>query len=399
MGEAHDLDRHGPFLSEALRELAFVDDDHVPTRREIHDLLSEMRSTAALDELEGRVYLVGTIHRHIDVPRPLQVEEWDAERLGWDAGCFTRGNSTEFSPLSDGRSDRLDEKACRRTRAQADGAPLGELGERGPRGRPFCIVQIRHEASRVQAFVRLWHAVYAPRPMRIHVGTSGYSYKEWKGKFYPEDLPAASMLRFYSERLSTVEINNTFYRMPSETMIEAWKTQAPAGFTFALKATQRITHQKRLKDADDLLRAFVRVSAGLGEKLGPLLFQLPPNMKKDAQRLEAFLAAVPSDVRATFEFRHASWFDDEVFEILRKHRAALCAAESEELKSPIVPTATWGYLRLRRTDYTDDSIAAWAETIRAQPWTDAHVFFKHDEGEATIFAAKLVGKLEGRAHG
>jgi uncharacterized protein YecE (DUF72 family) len=233
--------------------------------------------------------------------------------------------------------------------------------------------------------------------MRIHVGTSGYSYKEWKGTFYPKDLPATGMLRFYAEHLHTVEINNTFYRMPSEKTIAAWAMEAPTGFTFALKAPQRITHQKRLKDADDLLLEFARIAKGLGEKQGPLLFQLPPSMKKDAPRLEAFLAPLPPGVRVTFEFRHASWFDDEVFETLRKHRAALCAAEGEELKSPVVPTTDWGYLRLRRTDYTDDSIAAWAETIRAQPWTEAFVFFKHDEGAAPAFAAKLIAKLGGPA--
>lgn len=229
--------------------------------------------------------------------------------------------------------------------------------------------------------------------MRVHVGTSGYSYKEWKGKFYPEDLPAAAMLRFYAERLHTVEINNTFYRMPSEKMIAAWKTEVPAGFTFALKAPQRITHQKRLKDADDVLLAFSRIAAGLGEKLGPLLFQLPPFMKKDAPRLDAFLAIVPPSMRVTLEFRHASWFDDEVFETLRKYGAALCTAEGEELQSPVVATADWGYLRLRRTDYTDESVGAWADTIRSQPWKEAHVFFKHDEGGAPAFAARLIGKL------
>jgi uncharacterized protein YecE (DUF72 family) len=233
--------------------------------------------------------------------------------------------------------------------------------------------------------------------MRIHVGTSGYSYKEWKGTFYPEDLPASAMLRFYAERLHTVEINNTFYRMPSEKMIAAWATEAPLGFTFALKAPQRITHQLRLKDAGDLALAFVRIAGGLGEKMGPLLFQLPPSMKKDALRLEAFLALLPPAARVAFEFRHASWFDEEVFGALRKHRAALCAAEGEELKSPVVPTADWGYLRLRRTDYGDDSLAAWAETIRTQPWNEAFVFFKHDEGAAPDFAIKLIAKLGGIA--
>jgi uncharacterized protein YecE (DUF72 family) len=237
--------------------------------------------------------------------------------------------------------------------------------------------------------------------VRIHVGASGYSYKEWKGSFYPADLPASEMLRFYSERLPAVEINNTFYRMPSREVLERWTGETPDGFTFVLKAPQRLTHQKRLKDVGDSLPYFLEVSESLGPKRGPFLFQLPPNMKKDAPRLDAFLAELPSAARAAFEFRHASWFDEETFAILRARGAALCIADvnapedgGEPLPSDLVPTASWGYLRLRRVDYTDADVDAWAERIKAQPWDEAFVFFKHeDEGTAPRLAARLIERL------
>jgi uncharacterized protein YecE (DUF72 family) len=230
--------------------------------------------------------------------------------------------------------------------------------------------------------------------MRLAVGTSGFSYKEWKGKFYPDDLPAAEMLPYYAARLSTVEINNTFYRMPSEKMIADWAAEVPAGFEFAIKAPQRITHQKRLKEVGDVALAFVRIARGLGDKLGPLLFQLPPNMKKEAARLDAFLDLLPPGLRIAFEFRHLSWFEDDVYEILRKHRAALCVAEGEGLATPLVATADWGYLRLRLGDYTDEAIGAWAERMRAQAWGEAFVYFKHDEGNAPALAAKLIERTK-----
>jgi uncharacterized protein YecE (DUF72 family) len=229
--------------------------------------------------------------------------------------------------------------------------------------------------------------------MRIEVGTSGYSYKEWKGKFYPDDLPATKMLPYYASRLSTVEINNTFYRMPQAKMIADWVSEVPSGFTFSLKAPQRITHMKRLKDVSEVTLDFVRLAGGLGDKMGPLLFQLPPNMKKDVPRLEAFLAGLPSGLKATVEFRHLSWFDDEVYETLRTHRTALCIAEGEGLASPLVATTDWGYLRLRLGTYTDESIASWAERVRAQKWSEAFVYFKHDEGEAPGLAHKLLALL------
>ena len=237
--------------------------------------------------------------------------------------------------------------------------------------------------------------------MHVRVGTSGYSYKEWKGSFYPTDLPASAMLRFYAERLPAVEINNTFYRMPSKDVLARWTEETPDGFTFVLKAPQRLTHQKRLKDVGDSLPYFLEVSESLGGKRGPFLFQLPPNMKKDAPRLDAFLAELPSAARAAFEFRHASWFDEETFGILRARGAALCLADvnapedgGEPLPSDLVPTASWGYLRLRRVDYTDADVDAWADRIRAQPWEEAFVFFKHeDEGKAPAFARRLLDRL------
>ena len=216
--------------------------------------------------------------------------------------------------------------------------------------------------------------------MNLYVGTSGYSYKEWKGTFYPEDLPDKQMLRFYGERFRSVEINNTFYRMPKASVLEAWAKEVPADFMFVLKASQRITHHQRLKDADDSVSYLLEVAGALKERLGPLLFQLPPYLRKDAPRLREFLALLPSDRRAAFEFRHQSWFDDEVFGLLRDHRAVLCIAEAEnDLEIPFVSTADWGYLRLRRPDYGDAELKAWAERVREQKWREAFIFFKHEE--------------------
>ena len=227
--------------------------------------------------------------------------------------------------------------------------------------------------------------------MRVLVGTSGYSYKEWKGSFYPEDLPAAEMLRYYAGRLTAVEINNTFYRMPSEKLLSGWAGQVPESFRFALKASQQITHRLRLKEAGEPVSYFFSVAATLGERLGPVLFQLPPNLKKDLPRLESFLALLPPGSRSAFEFRHASWFEADVFEALRCRGAALCIAEDEDLVTPLEATADWGYLRLRRQDYVESDIAAWAEKIRARPWSEAYVFFKHEEaGAGPRLAAQLL---------
>jgi uncharacterized protein YecE (DUF72 family) len=228
--------------------------------------------------------------------------------------------------------------------------------------------------------------------MNLHVGTSGYSYKEWKGSFYPKDLPEKQMLRYYGERFGTVEINNTFYRMPKPAVLEGWASEVPAAFRFVLKAPQRITHMQRLKDCADNVSYLLEVAAGLKERLGPLLFQLPPNLKKDAPRLREFLALLPSHRRAALEFRHQSWFDDEVFGILRDNGAALCIAEAEDdLKVPFVATADWGYLRLRRGDYGDDELRQWLSRVRDQKWSDAFVFFKHEEeGKGPQYAARFL---------
>jgi uncharacterized protein YecE (DUF72 family) len=237
--------------------------------------------------------------------------------------------------------------------------------------------------------------------MHVLVGTSGYSYKEWKGPFYPDKLPAKDFLRYYAERLSTVEINNTFYRMPTPSLIEGWASEAPEAFTFAVKAPQRITHIARLGDkAGDPTAVFVRTVAALGSRLGPLLFQLPPFMRKDVPRLAAFLDATcalptgrPGGHRIAFEFRHESWFDDEVWTVLRDHGVALCVAEGETVASPLVATADWGYVRLRKDEYPDALLADWAKKLAGQPWKEAYVYVKHDEGDAPSVARRLLGLL------
>ena len=216
--------------------------------------------------------------------------------------------------------------------------------------------------------------------MRVLTGTSGYSYKEWKGTFYPEDLAADSMLRYYAERLSAVEINNTFYRMPKAEILSRWAEQVPDHFRFALKASQQITHRQRLKESADAVDYFFRVAATLGDRLGPVLFQLPPNFKKDLPRLAGFLEVLPPASRCAFEFRHESWFADDVFDALKARGCALCWAEDEELATPFVATTGWGYLRLRRQDYTEQDLAERAARLRAQAWEEAYVFFKHEEG-------------------
>ena len=224
------------------------------------------------------------------------------------------------------------------------------------------------------------------------VGTSGYSYKEWKGSFYPEDLSEKKMLRYYGERFRTVEINNTFYRMPSEKMLTGWASEVPEGFSFVIKASQRITHHQKLKDVDDSLAYLLKVCAALEHRLGPILFQLPPFFRKDVPRLRDFCALLPKDCRAAFEFRHASWFDDEVYQVVRDKEAALCIAEADDdLQVPFVSTATWGYLRLRRPDYGDTELSNWVKKVRETGWDDAYVFFKHeDEGKGPKMAARFI---------
>lgn len=219
--------------------------------------------------------------------------------------------------------------------------------------------------------------------VKIYTGTSGYSYREWKGPFYPEKLPATKMLEYYSERLPTVEVNNTFYRMPKAEVLETWRDTVGPDFRFAIKASRRITHQSRLKDCEDSVAYLLEVSSVLGPARGPFLLQLPPFLRKDTERLAAFLGSWPRDVRAAFEFRHPSWFEDDVFSVLRDHGAGLCIADSgTEKDAPFEATTDWGYLRLRRDGYTADSLKTWATSVMSQAWTEAFVYFKHEDAGA-----------------
>jgi uncharacterized protein YecE (DUF72 family) len=228
--------------------------------------------------------------------------------------------------------------------------------------------------------------------MNLYLGTSGYSYKEWKGTFYPADMSAKEVLHYYGEHFRTVEINNTFYRLPKASVLEAWSAEVPADFKFFLKASRQITHIKRLKEAADSVSYLLEVAGALKDRLGPLLFQLPPNLKKDVPRLRDFLALLPPKRRVAFEFRHQTWFNEEVFGLLRDHRAALCIAEAEnDLEVPFVVTGDWGYLRLRRPDYGDVELKKWAKLVRKQGWQDVFAFFKHeDKGKAPQIAKRFL---------
>lgn len=230
--------------------------------------------------------------------------------------------------------------------------------------------------------------------MRVLVGTSGYSFPEWKGSFYPKSLPAAGMLPFYSARFPTVEINNTFYRLPRESVVMDWAAAVPDGFTFSIKASQRITHHARLKDTEELMSYLLRVCTALGDKRGPTLFQLPPNMKADLARLTAFLPLIPRRWKAAIEFRHPTWFSEEVYALLRQHEVALVTAQSEDAEAVVAPTAPYGYLRLHKPAYTPEELDTWAATIKAQPWEEAWIYFKHDNDTAgpelaAAFAARF----------
>jgi uncharacterized protein YecE (DUF72 family) len=228
--------------------------------------------------------------------------------------------------------------------------------------------------------------------MKLWVGTSGYSYKAWLGSFYPERLAAKEMLKFYAARLPAVEINNTFYRLPKEAVLQSWAEQVPPEFRFVLKAPQRITHVKRLKDASSEVEYLFQVGAALGTSAGAMLFQLPPHLRKDIERLRSFLALLPTERCVAFEFRHPSWMDDEVFACLRERNCALCTAETDDaVSSDLVATATWGYIRLRRSDYTSADLSAWKARVLSQPWDHAYVFFKHeDEGIGPKLAAEFL---------
>ncbi len=217
--------------------------------------------------------------------------------------------------------------------------------------------------------------------MRVFIGTSGFSYKEWKGSFYPDRIAAGDMLGYYGSRFRSVEINNTFYRMPRETTLVQWSEQVPDEFQFVLKASRRITHQKLLAGADEELSYFLRTSSVLGDKLGPTLFQLPPHFKKDVMRLRDFLEMLPQRWRAAVEFRNQTWFVDETYELLRSKGLGLVFSETDDdkVEPELVATTGFGYLRLRKESYSSEELAAWAERIKAQPWNDVYVFFKHED--------------------
>ena len=226
----------------------------------------------------------------------------------------------------------------------------------------------------------------------IYVGTSGYSYKEWKGRFYPEKLPPKEMLSYYAERFKAVELNNTFYRLPKPEMVESWKSQVPPDFRFTMKASQGITHFRRLKDATGVTRLMLERVAEFEDRLGAVLFRLPEDFKKDLGRLETFLKGLPAKTPAVFEFRHESWFDDEVLALLRSYKRVLCVSDRDEMPlDHIDKTADWGYVRLRRVKYSDSDLKAWNKRIKAQKWKDTYVFFKHeDEGTGPKLAARFV---------
>jgi uncharacterized protein YecE (DUF72 family) len=222
--------------------------------------------------------------------------------------------------------------------------------------------------------------------MGWYVGTSGYSYKEWKGHFYPDGIAQNDMLAYYAGRLPCVEINNTFYRMPQVSVLETWRDAVPDDFRFVIKASQRITHRKRLKDAEEPTGYLLERVTSLEEKLGALLFQMPPHMRKDLERLERFLALIPRDVRAAFEFRHPSWFEDDVFECLTLAGAALCVADGAKEGMPsaidLPATGPWGYYRLRQASYSDADLAHWLARMHELRLDDCFVFFKHEDEAA-----------------
>jgi uncharacterized protein YecE (DUF72 family) len=220
--------------------------------------------------------------------------------------------------------------------------------------------------------------------VKLLAGTSGYAFKEWKGSFYPEGLKDDGMLAHYASQFPTVEINNTFYRLPKQNVLLGWAAAVPDSFTFSIKASQRITHFARLKpESASALEFLLTNTAVLGNKLGPILFQLPPNLKKDIERLRAFLALLPADRKFAIEFRSETWFDEEVYAALRARDVALGLIEQPDFASPVVSTASWGYTRLHRFDYDAASLATWAGKIGAQEWSEAYVYFKHDEGEGS----------------
>ena len=235
--------------------------------------------------------------------------------------------------------------------------------------------------------------------MRIHIGTSGYNYPEWRGTFYPDKFSTSKMFAYYAERFSTVEINASFYRMPTPKLTEGWRAQAPEGFHYALKAPQRITHFARLRDCEELVRMFCGNARLLGPRLGTLLFQLPPNFRCDVARLATFLGWLPQDIRSAFEFRHDSWLNEDVYAALSGHHVALAIADFGDKTTPVHVTARHGYFRLRDEGYQTADLEHWAETVaaRTNDWDDAFVYFKHEEeGKGPEFARAFVEILKSR---
>lgn len=219
--------------------------------------------------------------------------------------------------------------------------------------------------------------------MDYFVGTSGYSYKEWKGSFYPQDLPARMMLHYYSRNLPAVEVNNTFYRMPSAKMVESWAEQVPEGFRFVLKASRKITHIRPLKDKGEEVDYLFSAATAMGDKLGAILFQFPPYLHKDIELLKSFTDLLPPEVKTVFEFRHSSWCDSELHEALQAKGCALCCSdEGTEEFCQLIDTAGWGYLRLRKESYTKEELLDWAGRIASRNWKEVYVFFKHEDAAA-----------------
>ncbi len=232
-------------------------------------------------------------------------------------------------------------------------------------------------------------------PPRVYVGTSGYNYPEWRGTFYPEKFSTDKMLGFYAARFPTVEINYTFYRMPTEKLLAGWAAATPEAFSFTLKAPRRITHDAKLQRCEDAVQAFCRTARTLGPRLAVLLFQLPPTLKKDADVLRSFVGLLPEGTRAAFEFRHVSWIDAEVFDLLRSRNIALCIADSEKMSTPLETTADYGYFRLRDEGYQQADIDHWANQIQTlTTLRDAYVYFKHEQqGLGPDFAKRLITAL------
>jgi len=231
--------------------------------------------------------------------------------------------------------------------------------------------------------------------MKAWVGTSGYAYKEWKGSFYPDNLPDREMLGYYATQLNSVEINNTFYRMPTPKLLGGWADQVPEAFSFVLKASRKITHFKKLRESAEELEYLVGAASELGPRLGPILFQLPPYLKKDVALLRDFVALFPEGFRAAFEFRSSSWFEDEVYDALSERAVALVVADTgqERLPPVIAQTAPFGYARLRREEYGPEELASWAERLQEARWGDLYVFFKHEDAGAGPRLAKSFSEL------